>query len=240
MGVGCSRRARAPMAAAQQPPIVVSTIPALEQDEMVRNMRVAAPSVPRSTRQYVKGNACWHGVFSTVRLPSDQTHKRMLFQANRMVHNNYPAFSYTSVVFNFNAVSTRHVDKKNVGLSIIWAGGDYEHGELYFYHDMEVQESFASFDLRRKLVLFDGHVPHGNCYWMGNDRFSIVFFTHQRWKSVSRDAEMVKALDDYGFKLPAIPPQPPTGDESDPDDGDEDPFTDEPEIAILPAPTDGI
>ncbi len=51
----------------------------------------------------------------------------------------------------------RHIDRINLGPSYIFAVGDYSDGELQIYDG----DRPIDYDIRSKILRFDGRTPHG-------------------------------------------------------------------------------
>ncbi len=80
-----------------------------------------------------------------------------------------PEFSYTTIQVNKNVECAPHIDKNNVGHSVIIALGDYEGGQLVIEGKI--------FNIKNRFKAFDGRNGHWTLPFTG-DRFALVFFTH--------------------------------------------------------------
>jgi hypothetical protein len=87
----------------------------------------------------------------------------------KLIAGEHPEFNYTTIQINKNVLCIPHIDKNNVGDSMIIGLGDYTGGELV----VEGQPT----DIHNKFVVFDGRKGHWNEDWDGC-RYSMIFFTH--------------------------------------------------------------
>lgn len=85
-------------------------------------------------------------------------------------------FDFTTVQVNHNYQTKPHVDKNNVGDSVIFGLGDYEGGAL--------QVEDKTYDIKYKPLMFNGaEKRHGTDPYTGT-RYSLVFF---RTKEMGRN-----------------------------------------------------
>ena len=82
---------------------------------------------------------------------------------------NYPDFKFTTIQVNKNVLSQPHIDKNNIGPSLIFALGDYSGGSLVI--------EGKPYNIKNTILYFDGKKGHWVEPFVG-DRYSIVFFTH--------------------------------------------------------------
>ena len=125
---------------------------------------------------------------------------------------------FTSIQLNKDYASTIHVDKNNVGESLILGLGDYTGGELWVYDPkgrvpMEVTRAVPGWpklkigsivtgtihDVKRTWVRFDGRRPHATMPIEGS-RYTLIFFTTE-WGSRAPGAALGK-LQALGYPLP--------------------------------------
>lgn len=150
-------------------------------------------------REYVTGNGGSSHYLGFLRLGVAAAHRHVsadfaAIAANSLMFGSLPneeltslqkRFTWTSMVVNFGTVSVPHVDKnKKSSLSIIVGLGDYTGGDF-------VQRGI-NYDIKNKILLFDGAVEHHSMPFEG-DRISIVFFTHRNWNE--------KNLQKHGARL---------------------------------------
>lgn len=127
----------------------------------------------------------------------------------------HPEFEFTSIQVNKNYASRPHVDRNNLGDSLIVALGDYSGGDIWVHDEagnvpFELQESISSMyhyesnvtyigsllDLKRTWRYFNGNKLHYTKPFEG-DRFSLVYYTCSRYSEAS--LEMCCELQDAGF-----------------------------------------
>lgn len=83
--------------------------------------------------------------------------------------NNVPDFEYTTIQVNKNVLCKPHIDKNNVGESMIIGLGNYLGGNLVI--------EGKSYDIKNKMFYFNGKLGHWVEPFTG-DRYSLIFFTH--------------------------------------------------------------
>eukprot|EP00438_Fugacium_kawagutii_P025630 Skav209733 [mRNA] locus=scaffold528:584647:592496:- [translate_table: standard] len=129
--------------------------------------------------------------------------------------NFHPDFEFTSIQVNKNYASRPHVDKNNLGDSLIIGLGDYTDGGIWV-HDpagnvsFELQEDISCMyhyeasatyngtflDIHDKWVHFNGNRLHFTQPFQG-DRYTLVYYTCSRYMDAS--SELTTALCDCGF-----------------------------------------
>ena len=109
--------------------------------------------------QYYK--SCWTvGKFT-------RKHPELAAIACQYAKNFFPHFKFSSVMINKGS-SALHVDRMNLGPSVIVSLGDHTGGELWQYPDRVIK-------IRNKPKLTDGLLPHMTLPYKG-ERFSLVYF----------------------------------------------------------------
>ena len=105
-------------------------------------------------------------------------HQRAIELATKYMDLYDPSFPYTSIQFSRCMKTPRHVDKFNVGLSVIVGVGDYTGGSLDIYDGEEVEEV----DIHRTPYNFNaGNTYHSTGDFSG-DRITITFFSVKDFK----------------------------------------------------------
>lgn len=126
-----------------------------------------------------------------------------------------PDFIFTSIQVNKNYASRPHVDKNNLGKSLILGLGDYRDGQLWVHDDegketLELKESITSaynytagkqisgsiLDCHDELVEFDGTKLHYTLPFVG-DRYTLIYFTCDRFLEACEETQV--ALTKAGF-----------------------------------------
>jgi len=126
-----------------------------------------------------------------------------------------PDFPFTSVQLNYGYASRPHVDKNNLGTGYIIGLGDYTDGELWVHdeagdvpHRLDCKEDVTGYyrvgrtlpgtelQIKNTWTIFDGNKLHFTKPFRG-ERYSIIFFTSDRYRSTQPDAR--KALGRAGF-----------------------------------------
>ena len=79
-----------------------------------------------------------------------------------------PGFQFTSVQVNRSFQCLLHVDKRNLGESLIICVGDFTGGEVYVHNQ-------GKLGAQCKFVQFNGNVPHCTVPFTGG-RYCIVFY----------------------------------------------------------------
>lgn len=130
----------------------------------------------------------------------------------------HPGFPFTSIQVNKNYAARPHVDKNNLGVSLILGLGDYSEGQLWVHDetgsvDLTVEEDITSsgrsyrkgrtyrgqeLDIRDQWAVFDGNRLHAVRPFTG-ERFSLVFFTCGRVSQVP--TQLQTALSTAGFNF---------------------------------------
>ena len=103
-----------------------------------------------------------------------------------------PGFQFTSIQINKNTLCRVHVDKNNLGPSLLIGLGDYSGGELWV-------DGTGPLDAKSKWLRFDGNHGHATVPFAGT-RYSFIFFTQAQYTRVTpSNAALTKAL---GFPWP--------------------------------------
>jgi len=108
-----------------------------------------------------------------------------------------PDFKYTSIQINKNFAGALHVDRGNVGPSMmLTVGKDMKGGNLYIHEA-------GTLKTQNKFIFFNGNVPHMTLPYSGT-RYSIVYFTHTAAKAVFyKNPEDVKQIKKMGYNIPS-------------------------------------
>ena len=148
---------------------------------MLRALRENGHLFKKSSRPYVVGDAFYAGVLRfRVGVPSAS--ESLLVLLNSIVRNAAPEHPFTTVVCNRNTISRPHVDKLNVGLSIIASVGEHTGGDLVV--------GGSPIAIHNRLVLFNGKTQHYNEMYSG-ERYSIIWFVHSGIRRITDLAPLI-------------------------------------------------
>ena len=93
-----------------------------------------------------------------------------LYEALMEFGKTFVPFEFNSIQVNHNVVCPRHIDKNNIGASVIVSIGDYECCDL-------VIENYGTYDIKYKPLIFDGSIDyHYNTPLISGNKYSFVFF----------------------------------------------------------------
>ena len=84
-------------------------------------------------------------------------------------------FYYTSIQYNKNNQCKKHLDKNNVGVSLIIGLGDYTGGELILYD--ENGENPVKHDIKNKPLKFNGSELYHETAPFEGERYTMVFYS---------------------------------------------------------------
>ena len=109
----------------------------------------------------------------------NKKHKRAIELATKYMTLYNPLFQYTSIQFSRCMQTPRHVDKNNVGDSIIVGIGDYTDGSLIIY-DEEGNEH--THDIYHKPLVFNANQQYHRTGEFSGDRITITWYTVKDFK----------------------------------------------------------
>jgi hypothetical protein len=93
----------------------------------------------------------------------------------KYMKENNSEFIFTSIQYNKNQQCKKHLDKNNVGVSLIIGLGDYEGGELIVYD--EHGNNPVKHDIKNKPLKFNGSKYwHETAEFVG-ERYTMVFYS---------------------------------------------------------------
>lgn len=127
----------------------------------------------------------------------------------------HPDFEFTSIQVNKNYASRPHVDKNNLGESLIIGLGDYTDGDIWvhdpegvvpfelrediscmYHYEAGVSYNGSWLDIHNKWIHFNGNRLHFTQPFTG-DRFTLVYYTCSRYMDAS--SELSSVLRAAGF-----------------------------------------
>ena len=130
---------------------------------------------------------------------ASKSHPWLVRLLSSFARKSHPDFEFTSIQVNKNYASRAHVDKNNLGDSLIIGLGNYSGGDLWVHSDagkeaFELQEDVPSMyhykagatypgsllDLRGQWRYFNGNRLHYTRPFEG-DRFTLVYYTCSRY-----------------------------------------------------------
>ena len=94
-------------------------------------------------------------------------------------------FEWSQVQINYQPEGSavkQHLDKKNIGESVLVAFGNYTGGNTYVANEND--RNYTIYDAREEPVIFNGSErKHGVTTVRSGDRFSLVFFKNSKIKT---------------------------------------------------------
>lgn len=113
------------------------------------------------------------------------------------VRKMFPAFRFNCIMMNKNFEGTLHVDKQNLGPSVMLTVGEFAGGQLF------MRDHFTSshdvIEVSGQALTFDGAMAHATMPFCG-DRYSFVFFDSVLWyRAPMRLPIQEQVLLDLGF-----------------------------------------
>lgn len=149
---------------------------------------------------------------------ASKSHEWLARFLSSFVQKSHPDFEFTSIQVNKNYASRAHVDKNNLGESLIIGLGDYTGGEVWVHDEtgdvpFKLDESISCMyhyeegatylgsvlDPRGRWSCFNGNRLHFTKPFEG-ERFSLVYYTCSRYSDASE--ELCSALRAAGFPFP--------------------------------------
>lgn len=93
-----------------------------------------------------------------------------LYELIKEFGEKYFPSQFTSIQVNKNVVCPRHLDKKNVGNSMLISFGDYEGGNI-------IIEPYGEFSAKYQPIIFNGSkLYHCNTQILNGTKYSLVFY----------------------------------------------------------------
>ena len=86
-------------------------------------------------------------------------------------------FRYNFIQVNRGVKAKKHIDKKNVGDSVIVGIGDYTGGRLRVYKN---DTEYTAFDLKDKPVLFNGAERYHETEDFEGERYTFIYLTQRK------------------------------------------------------------
>ena len=110
-----------------------------------------------------------------------------------------PEINYTSVMLNQNYVASPHVDKNNLGDSLVVGFGDYEGGELVV--------NDVAYDIRYQPIVMDAskHIHYVKPITSGT-KYSIIFFRNKFPKKFYAKYGNDLTYDEMAMLIPPLGP----------------------------------
>ena len=155
----------------------------------------------RSNRYNVLRHGCCLGATANTAgpylHPLTQRHADLVRLINESIRAAWAerTFYWGSLQIKYNTVSNPHVDKNNLGTSLLSLYADFEQGSSHM-QDHSLQLTSAQ---KGKWLCLDGTRPHYSTSYQGN-RYSIVAVQHST--TLTLPPTQLQALRDLGFELP--------------------------------------
>jgi hypothetical protein len=121
--------------------------------------------------------------------------RELLRCVNTAVHRRFPNFRYTTIQMNVNWPGQLHVDRQNVGPSVMLTVGSAVQGGELFVYDPRSRQGVVHETLNR-LLPFNGQHPHATLPYSGT-RYSFVLFTgtyYADFPSRPKDLALLRGL----------------------------------------------
>jgi len=113
------------------------------------------------------------------KIPSIKTgqpkYKEVYKLARQLIKAHDPNFKYTTIQFNKNHKSAKHVDGRNVGMSMMIGLGNYTGGELFIYNEdgKTIKKKAIT---KNRWIKFNGSIyPHKTASFSGT-RYTLIYF----------------------------------------------------------------
>tara|TARA_R110000803_G_scaffold209395_1_gene278938 strand:- start:83 stop:652 length:570 start_codon:yes stop_codon:yes gene_type:complete len=107
-------------------------------------------------------------------------HPELIDIFNEYKHYYFKEFEFDQVTINYSPNGTiikQHLDKVNVGDSVLVAFGDYSGG--YTYIQNEKDRNFSMVDCREEITIFNGAERRHGVTAVNGDRYSLVFYKNK-------------------------------------------------------------
>ena len=124
------------------------------------------------------------------RLSRKKEGRKLATLLGKFIQQKHPQFKFTSICVNRNWPGTLHVDRNNVGPSMMLTVGseNFKGGDLYVHN---LKGGGKNLKTRNRFVSFDGNDAHMTHPYSGT-RYSMVFYTIQRQIHPQRRKELKK------------------------------------------------
>ena len=178
-------------------------VPAEDLDLVLLVLRKHIAEIPRSNRKYVKGRTLYLGCLQSKIADATFTDmgREIVTALLPLLHRFFPNFPVSSIAINYNTRSTWHSDGRNKFLSAIMSLGMHTGGNL-----LVLQETGTpglqpdQLIIKDRITIFDGQKLHCNTDYIGEERWSCVFFVHHT--ALQLPLAIVNDLHTLGFLIP--------------------------------------
>lgn len=116
---------------------------------------------------------CTISVFTRKMIAKNPAGAFLIYFMNTCIQKMFPTFHFTAVMMNKNFEGQLHVDRLNIGRSVMITFGDFVGGELMI-HDYRESEANV-IEVKDKAIIFDGNMAHATMPYSGV-RYTYVFF----------------------------------------------------------------
>ena len=134
--------------------------------------------IPTTSRKNVSPTPkCNSMVFGLTRRPfygyveakANDDYPEVFSYLQELIQKEHPEFEYTSITLNYNLQCQPHNDKNNKGPSMIIGLGFYEGGELVI--------EGINYDIKNKVLIFNGAEKEHWTNPFTGDRYSVVYYS---------------------------------------------------------------
>ena len=151
-----------------------------------------------------------YGVHANLRKLERMGADGLIRSLNALVRKTFPDFKFTNIQMNKNFPGKLHIDRGNIGKSIMLVVADpgATGGDLFVRLPANKHRDAPHscvLEVMNKWVWFDGTIPHATMATKGGERYSFVFFTSNNVRYKPLSPQVTRSLRDFQFAPPARP-----------------------------------
>jgi len=100
--------------------------------------------------------------------------QELFYNTCKFFKHYYPReFKFSTIQYNYNCRSAKHIDGNNVGNSVIIGMGDYTGGRLIIYDENDKPQYY---DIKHKFLQFNGSKFYHEVDDFTGNRYTLVFY----------------------------------------------------------------